>query len=69
MNEAQRVVRELFAHYFERPADMPPAWSVGLAESDDAIKARRIADFIAGMTDNFALSEHRRFFDSTPDLR
>jgi dGTPase len=31
--------------------------------------ARRAGDFIAGMTDRFALAEHVRFFDSTPELR
>jgi dGTPase len=30
---------------------------------------RRIADFIAGMTDRYALVEHRRLFDATPELR
>jgi dGTPase len=35
----------------------------------DAEKARRIGNFIAGMTDRFAITEHRRLFDSTPDLR
>jgi dGTPase len=69
MEEAQRRLRELFAHYFARPADMPAEWARGLVVGNDELKARRIADFIAGMTDNFALAEHRRFFDSTPDLR
>jgi dGTPase len=68
MEKAQTVVRDLFAHYFERPADLPAEWARGLSARDE-LKARRIADFIAGMTDNFALQEHRRFFDSTPDLR
>jgi dGTP triphosphohydrolase len=31
--------------------------------------SRRIGNFIAGMTDRFALTEHQRLFDSTPDLR
>ncbi len=31
--------------------------------------ARRIGDFIAGMTDRYALAEHARFFANTPDLR
>ena len=31
--------------------------------------ARAVADFIAGMTDRYALDEHRRLFDATPDLR
>ena len=69
MEEAQRALRELFAHYCERPTDMPDEWARGLGAGDGERKARRIADFIAGMTDNFALAEHRRFFDSTPDLR
>jgi dGTPase len=69
MDEAQRALRELFAHYFARPADLPPEWARGTVRGNDERNARRIADFIAGMTDNFALAEHRRFFDSTPDLR
>jgi dGTPase len=67
MDKAQAMLRGLFAHYFKRPADLPAEWARGLSARDET-KARRIADFIAGMTDNFALSEHRRFFDSTPDL-
>ena len=38
-------------------------------ELEPAARARRIADFIAGMTDRFALVEHARLFDSTPELR
>ena len=34
-----------------------------------AARMRRIADFIAGMTDRYALVEHARLFDSTPELR
>jgi dGTPase len=68
MEKAQAAVRDLFAHYFAVPADLPAEWARGLSTRDES-KARRIADFIAGMTDNFALAEHRRFFDSTPDLR
>jgi len=33
------------------------------------LQARQLADFIAGMTDRYALSEHARLFDSTPELR
>jgi dGTPase len=33
------------------------------------VRARHIADFIAGMTDRYALAEHARLFDSTPELR
>ena len=36
---------------------------------DDEVRARRVADFIAGMTDRYALIEHAKYFDSTPELR
>ncbi len=69
MQNAQAAVRALFGHYFAHIEALPPEWGGDLAGADDFTKARRIADFIAGMTDNFALQEHGRFFDSRPDLR
>jgi dGTPase len=69
MTQAEGVVRDLFARYSAHPGDMPEEWSDGLADADEATRARRIADFIAGMTDRFALVEHARLFDSTPELR
>jgi dGTPase len=68
MGDAQGVVRDLFGHFAARPEDMPADWPHGLEQADDAGRARRIADFIAGMTDRYALSEHARLFDSTPEL-
>jgi len=52
-----------------RSDDLPPEWKKGLGSEDANARARRVADFIAGMTDNFALAEHKRFFDTTPELR
>ncbi len=69
MGGAQSVLRELFEHYMRRSDDLPPEWKKGLGRENANARARRIADFIAGMTDNFALAEHKRFFDRTPDLR
>jgi dGTPase len=69
MNEAANVLRGLFHRYSDHPGDMPAEWSVGLASLDGPARARRIADFIAGMTDRYALAEHARLFDSTPELR
>jgi dGTPase len=69
MNEAAGVVRDLFAHYTQHPSDLPEEWASDLKAGDDAALARRAGDFIAGMTDRFALAEHARFFDSTPELR
>jgi dGTPase len=69
MGEAERVVRELFSHYVAHPDDLPPEWSSGLDRADRAATARRIADFIAGMTDRYAMVEHLRLFGATPELR
>jgi dGTP triphosphohydrolase len=41
----------------------------GGSGADEALRMRRIADFIAGMTDRYALIEHARLFPSTPELR
>jgi dGTPase len=69
MDQAAGVVRDLFARYSAHPDDLPAEWNEGLDSLDEAARARRIADFIAGMTDRFALAEHERLFDSTPELR
>jgi dGTPase len=62
MTEAEEVVRALFARFFVQPNDMPGEWAEGLDGGDAPARARRVADFIAGMTDGFALSEHKRLF-------
>jgi dGTPase len=69
MNQAASVVRDLFDRYSARPGDLPAEWQEGLAGAGEAARGRRIADFIAGMTDRYALAEHARLFDSTPELR
>jgi dGTPase len=69
MDQAANVVRDLFARYSARPHDLPAEWGEGLAGLDETARARHIADFIAGMTDRYALAEHARLFDSTPELR
>ena len=67
MRDAEKIVADLFGHYLAHPHELPHAWLPADAAGDDI--ARSIGDFIAGMTDRFALSEHVRIFDSTPDLR
>jgi dGTPase len=66
MNDAEGVVHDLFEHYRTSPQEMPPEWGVG---TDEHARIRSIADYIAGMTDRYALVEHARFFSTTPDLR
>ncbi|MCT7375326.1 deoxyguanosinetriphosphate triphosphohydrolase [Chelativorans salis] len=68
-SRADRVVRDLFDAYFADPREMPEGWREGLDRAEDRVKARDVADFLAGMTDTYALKEHERLFDRTPDLR
>ena len=68
MDAAQEVVRNLFVHFSAFPHDLPSEWTQNLDLADEASRARRTADFIAGMTDRYALAEHARHFDSTPEL-
>jgi dGTPase len=69
MRDAEQIVLDLFARYEQGPDDLPPEWQEGTREVAGGARARRIGNFIAGMTDRFALTEHHRLFDSTPDLR
>jgi dGTPase len=69
MGEAQAVVRDLFGHYVAHPEDMPMEWAQGFDPTGPGAFERRVADYIAGMTDRYALSEHARFFRHTPELR
>jgi len=69
MGDAERLVCALFARYRDQPDDMPAEWAQIVDSGDTAARSRHIADFIAGMTDRYALTEHARLFDSTPELR
>ncbi len=66
--DAEKIVSDLFDVYFADPRAMPEGWREGLDLAEDRVKARHVADFLAGMTDTYAQKEHRRLFDHTPDL-
>jgi dGTPase len=68
MDDAEVLVRRLFEHYEAAPGDLPAEWRDHIASADAAGRALRIADFIAGMTDRYAMIEHARIFGATPDL-
>lgn len=57
--KASRIVRELFEAFITDPVLLPPDYQV---EGNAQLQARRIADYIAGMTDRYAIREHRRIF-------
>ncbi len=62
-SKAKRVVRELFDLFVDEPGVLPPPWRERVAAPRTPETARLAADYIAGMTDRFALDEHRRLFD------
>jgi dGTPase len=62
-SKARRVVKELFELYRAEPECLPPEWRARADAGGEARTARVVADFIAGMTDRFALEEHARLFD------
>ncbi len=54
--EAQRIVGDLAQFYRDNPGDLPPGWQRGVGET---ARLRGIGDYIAGMTDRFAIARHR----------
>ncbi len=64
-SKAKRIVRDLFDLLLAEPQLLPEEWHVGLDGPKTTKTARRVADYIAGMTDKFALDEHARLFDPT----
>lgn len=69
MGDAEKVVSDLFGRYSADPLALPPEWREQAPPRATRAYARHVADFIAGMTDRYALAEHLRLFDATPDLR
>ena len=63
--QADSIVRRLFEAFMGDPAAMPGEWA---AKADQG-RARAVGDYIAGMTDRFAIAEHARIFDAASDLR
>jgi len=69
MRRARRVVRDLFEAYSSDPEQLPGDWQEQGYSRGDSRQARQICDFIAGMTDRYALDEHKRLFDLDPLFR
>ncbi len=68
MTDAEQVIADLFMRYARDPGSIPVEWAQEGSIGEPS-RLRRIGDFIAGMTDRYALIEHARLFDSTPELR
>lgn len=63
-NKARRIVRELFSAFVQEPRLLPPDYR----HPDEMTQARKISDYIAGMTDRFAIREHHRLFQMGDQL-
>jgi dGTPase len=68
MSEARAVVRDLFGLYLSDPAVLPAPWRdhADAAGGDLTRRARIVCDYIAGMTDTYAIDEHLRLFNAKP---
>jgi dGTPase len=65
MNKAKRIIQELFQCFYENPRLLPTEWSKLACESQRSVI---ICDYISGMTDRFAIHEHRRIFDASYEM-
>jgi dGTPase len=62
-SQARRILRELFALFLDEPDVLPPLWASGIAAAEGPQeRALIVCDYIAGMTDRFAIEEHRKLF-------
>lgn len=61
-SHAKRILKELFDLFMADPALLPPGWADGGDGPGGQKTARRICDYIAGMTDDYAIEEHKRLF-------
>ncbi len=69
MSRSQQVLVDLFDHYMANPGDLAGGLRDAACGADDMDKARCVCDFIAGMTDRYALRAHERLFDAGAELR
>ena len=61
-SQARRLLGEMFELFMADPGTLPPEWSGKAGTADEARRARAVCDYIAGMTDRYAIEEHRKLF-------
>jgi dGTPase len=59
-SKAKRIVTDLFGIFMNGPQLLPPDYQIASGEVTE--QARKVADYIAGMTDRYAMREYRRLF-------
>ncbi len=68
ISKAKRVVSELFGLFLSEPGVLPAEWQTLCGGAGSAQTARVVCDYIAGMTDRYALLEHKRLFGAGPSV-
>ena len=58
--QARKMLEVLFERYMDAPDEMSEEFSAPALAGDESVRARMVADYIAGMTDRFAIAEHER---------
>jgi dGTPase len=61
-SQARRILAEMFQLFLTEPDVIPGEWGARAQAAHDADRARIVCDYIAGMTDRFAIEEHRKLF-------
>jgi dGTPase len=61
-SQARRILAEMFSLFLAEPEVLPTEWFARSQNRDEAGRARVVCDYIAGMTDRFAIEEHRKLF-------
>ncbi len=69
MEVAEQMVERLTLCYLESPHLLPEKWRQRFTNADHSLRPAIIIDFVAGMTDRYAIDEHRRLFSCAPQLR
>ena len=61
-SQARRILSEMFQLFMAEPEVMPTEWAARAASDDPLKRSRVVCDYIAGMTDRYAIDEHRKLF-------
>ena len=61
-SKARRFITKLFDIYFKEPELLPSSYKEKISDKDDDLKRVVICDYIAGMTDRYALDEYKKLF-------
>ena len=61
-SQARRILAEMFTLFMAEPETLPPEWSGRAGVADLGKRARAVCDYIAGMTDRYAIEEHKKLF-------